>query len=128
MSVHYVVHDAAGKIVNAGHCQDHMVAAQALAPGDVGMETDAPYDGRLYYVVASAIVARPAFSLAFDKTSLIANGTDTATLTGLPAGSKVGSHPVNDGVFTFASFVPGSYSFAIEAFPMQPGSLTLTVV
>jgi GTP1/Obg family GTP-binding protein len=58
MSVHYVVHDADGNIVNAGHCQDHMVAAQAHELGHTAIATEHRCHAHLHRVCEGKIVDR----------------------------------------------------------------------
>lgn len=88
--------------------------------------------------------ARPLLSTVatWNKTSITANGTDSATLSGLPnpttividlpAGSTIDSsitltYTITDGSFTLTANAPGTYTIhAYDPFPYQTYSQTIT--
>lgn len=72
-----------------------------------------------HYVVDGAIVARPALP-AWNKTSITADGVDTATMNvGVPAKVSVNGvdYDVPGGVIEIISNVPATYQVVVEAFP-----------
>ena len=69
------------------------------------------------------------------KKTLVANGTDTVELTGLPNPCTIvqdpgepeeTSHEVTGGGFVFSAETPGKYQFRVDRFPFLPFSIEFT--
>lgn len=74
-------------------------------------------------------------SLKGGKKTLVANGTDTVELTGLPNPCTIvqdpgepeeTSHEVTGGGFVFSAETPGKYQFRVDRFPFLPFSIEFT--
>jgi hypothetical protein len=100
---------------------------------------DAPADDSIHYVITvdgiPAIVPRPILRVSPNKTQVVANGTDSITLRGLPDPCEViqdSGEPeesrvtVEGGGFVFTAETPGIYRFRIERFPFMPLDLEFT--
>ena len=98
-----------------------------------------PCDRFSEYVVQSdngpMIVPRPTLRISVDKTAIVANGTDAATIRGLPSPCEMIQDPgepeeqrvnVTGGGFVFTAENPGTYQFRIERFPFLPLNLEFT--
>ena len=81
------------------------------------------------------IIPKPPLRVIANKLTLVANGTDSITLTGLPNPCSVISDPeepeeermtVDGGGFIFTAENPGKYRFRIERFPFLPLDLEFT--
>jgi len=89
---------------------------------------DGATDGATQYIVNGVPTARPVQSSAADKQSIKADGSDTATITGIPVPCAVHIDgpvvmqdiAVPDGSLTFTALVPGAYRIRVEAFPFLP--------
>ena len=72
-----------------------------------------------YIDVATELpIDKDAMSANWDKTSIIADGSDTAVLSGLPANATVfiddTPFVVSDGILNFTASSPGEYRFMID--------------
>lgn len=115
-----------GKIVAWGTCPDHSLADQAIR-GSVVLpveldQPDLPW-GDTHMVQEGELVERP--QLAFDKTEILADGTDAATLANLPDPCTVlvdgEPHEITGGSIEMVTTMPGVYVIEIEdPFPYQP--------
>jgi|SRR5690625_5069129 len=115
-----------GKIVAWGTCPDHTLADQAIR-GSVVLEIaldppEAPW-GETHMVLDGELVERP--QLSFDKTTIIANGIDAATLANLPDPCTVlvdgDPHEIAGGRIEMVTTMPGVYVIEIEdPFPAKP--------
>lgn len=98
-------------------------------------------DPSLHYVVSELgawrVVSKPPLRVSANKTTLIANGNDSITLSGLPNPCSVISDPedpeeehltVAGGGFVFTAENPGKYRFRIERFPFLPLDLEFTAI
>lgn len=124
---HFCVYDDTGLILRAGDCRAPAVEAQAMEPGenvlDFGAEAPGGIDHREVYVSEGALVPRPSPTL--DKAEILADGSDTATVAGIPTGATVTvdgeAYTVADGVLEISTDVAGTYKIVIsEVFPSQP--------
>jgi hypothetical protein len=91
------------------------------------------------YIVPSndgpVIQSRPALRVVVNKTTLVANGTDSIVLSGLPIPCEMIQDPgepeeervtITGGGFIFTAENPGKYQFRIERFPFLPLDLEFT--
>lgn len=113
--------DADGRIVTVGSGSTQMAQLNAQQDADAEYFTVRP-DPRLHYVKNGNLEDRPEFP-AFDKTSIVADGKDAATLEGLPEGTTVQVdgivYTVDDGVFVFRATMPATYVIRVENWPHQ---------
>lgn len=75
-----------------------------------------------HYVTGGTVTAKAAVTASWDKTSITANGTDTAALTGLPTTCTIyvdgdAGTAVTDGAFNFTATDEGEYSIILD----EPG-------
>lgn len=128
-AVKWLVHNGEGRILRSGVATDEDGALlQIEGPDEYLLLTDEEeVDGDLYRIVAGEIVERP--TLSFDKTTILADGTDEAVMVGLPIPTTVvfdAGTPdervevVEDGSLEVRASVPGTYTILIEdPFPAQ---------
>lgn len=69
---------------------------------------------RMFWRSGPVVEAVPETTATIDKTSILANGIDLATILGVVPGSLVeiegiGTHTVDDGSFSFTADAPGDY-------------------
>ena len=82
-------------------------------------------DGGTHYIVDGQPAERPLMDIVMSKSVILANGEDTSTIAGIPAGAKLHvSGPVSldpvtvdETAIQFSADVPGDYSLRIECFP-----------
>jgi hypothetical protein len=104
-------------------------SANANVPGDIASVAGA-YNGNTTYIATTSggtptPTARPAMGITLDKTTIIANGTDTATFSGVPSGASVvidggAAETITDGTLELSTATAGTYTFAFTNFPMLP--------
>lgn len=91
-------------------------------PGWSVMTVDTPPTLSTDYVLAGAVTPRPTLP-AFNRTSILANGTDTATLSGLPDPCAVTvngvAHSIVGGTLELDADYPGTYRVEIRQFPYR---------
>lgn len=113
--------DGNGKIV-AWWGTDHSMSGLV----EVGREPDPEND----YISGGVLVARPSFSLALSKSTIVADGTDKANLTGVPSGAVVtmersggGSRSATaDGTTVeITATMPGNYVVTVSKWPYRDG-------
>lgn len=124
----YAVYDANGKILRSGMTSQPLPST----PGesvvyDIGSEAD----DSSHYIVNDTPVPLAAQPAVLDKTSIIADGVDAATLSGLPNPSTVTllndytETIVTDGTLVFTADVPGKYRLKVDAFPYLDTEFTI---
>lgn len=117
--MNYVVYkNSNGQILRVGECNAEDFENQALT-GQTVIEDSA--DDREHYISGSAVTSRPTITATWDKTSVTANGSDTATLgSTLPNPTSVSvavpdgavtpdDEVVTGGTFSFATSIAGNY-------------------
>jgi hypothetical protein len=100
---------------------------------------DSPSDIFLEYVLSvngvPIVTPRPNLRVKVNKTTLVADGVDSITLSGLPIPCEMVQDPgepeeqqftVTEGGFVFTAEDPGKYQFRIERFPFLPLDLEFT--
>lgn len=82
-----------------------------------------------HYVDCGVISTRPAMPGSLNKTCIRADGTDYATVLGLPKPCTVTfcetPYEIDDGEFCFTVDLPGTYEITVEAFPFLPAKFTV---
>ena len=119
-NIHFAHYDlTTGLIIAIGHCEEGSLDVnEALYPTLGFIIGKASVDTDMVDLAANprVLVPRPVFNLTVDKTTITANLTDTATITGIPAGTTVtligaqdyGSQTevVNSGTTSIKTIVP----------------------
>lgn len=113
-----------------GVTNDWVPAGQAVieAPGA------RPDDVGAYRVVGGALQAKAALPATLDKSTIAANGVDTATITGIPATARLRITDVNgtttreaDGTaLEITADAAGDIAVAVSLFPYQAHTFTVT--
>ena len=130
----YYYDTATGRVLATGSYNEigDGAAARALASGII--------DPVREYAPGGVRTARPTFNLAtllLDKSTILANGVDSATFTGVPAGTvaKVfkdqdtlprGVTTVNDGTLVLRVDTAGVYHVLFMNFPTQDATFKVT--
>lgn len=122
----WLVMNGEGRILRYGLAPDEAAAfQQASAPGETVMllPEEAEVSDVTHYVLEGEVIERP--TLAFDKTEIIADGQDSATLASLPAPCTVlvdgDPHEITGGRIEMVTTMPGVYVIEIEdPFPYRP--------
>lgn len=83
----------------------------------------------LQYVLDGQVVDRPQMTAALDKTFVLANTEDVATVSGLPVPCTLefngNSYDITDGCFEFTTNTEGSYTFMFSAWPYLDATFTV---
>ena len=129
---HYTLYDPTGRIISSGTCATAQLAAQEYGDHRVlPLATDWKRD----YVDLSGdepvVRERPAL-LGFDKTRILADDTDTATLRDLPSPCTVlvngVAHTITGGELALSCHLPIRLTVVIDAFPYLPFQEVVTCV
>lgn len=96
-------------------------AGEAELEGMPASARDIPAWCEAHYVTASRVQPRPELP-AWDKTTIDADGSDTATLAGLPGGAeaRVDDGPwqaVQNNTVTFSASIPDTYLVEVRCWP-----------
>lgn len=116
---------------------DHPANAAPLPSGCSLLESESfPNESASYITGTPAVITdRPTPACTLDKTSITANGTDTATISGIPTGSAVRvndgngttDYTVDDGTLEITADEPGTITITVTpAFPYRPLTVTVT--
>lgn len=129
----FIVYDVAtGVIKRIGVCQPGMELAQAGAGEAVILSAfpfDTPQETHKVDLASGELVPLEAMALTVDKTTIAADGIDTATISGVPAGAllwinDVLNGPIADGLVAFSAEDPGTYRLQLT----MPGYLSTETV
>ena len=129
-------------VTNTGEIRGYLQAdvppsGDWFEPGVSAIESVGEFgdDGSAQYLPGGVLTARPPLSCTLDKATITANGLDTATLSGIPAGSSVRvtdsngttDYTVNDGTMEVTADDPGAITITVTpAFPYKPLTITVT--
>jgi hypothetical protein len=133
----YTVYETATGRVRGFLQADVAPSADWFEPGVVAIESAGEFgdDGAAYYLPAGSLTARPATTCTLDKSTITADGIDTATLSSIPVGATVAVtdgngitiYTVNDGTLEITADDPGTIKATVTpAFPYKPLTLTVT--
>ena len=93
------------------------------------VEGNGHWDTHYVDVERRKIVPRPEMQILQGKAQILANGEDFVVFRGFPAGTQIriggAVHTVNDGVFEFATTLPGEYLATFELWPYLPMEVTV---
>lgn len=126
--IHLFIHDTTtGRVLGTGSYDERGdgAAGRAIRAGQINPLTQ--------YAPGGVITARPTFNLellTIDKTGILANAVDSATVSGIPADTVVkvfkdqdavprGVATVNDGTLVLRVDTVGVYTIELENFPIQ---------
>lgn len=130
----FVYHVATGRILASADYDDATdggpAGARAAAFGQV--------DPATHYAPAGVVTNRPLNPTGLDKTQVIGNEADTATLTGVPNPSVVKVQAVlelqaptlidvTDGTLPLTFNRAGSYDIFVQSFPAQDAKFSISV-
>lgn len=132
--INFYIYDAAtGRVLGVGAYDERGdgAASRTLVVGTINADTE--------YAPGGVKAPRPTFdllTLALDKETILANGVDTATLSGVPVGTlaKVfkdqDTFPravttVNDGALLLRVDTAGVYRIVLSNFPAQEHAFTV---
>lgn len=122
--IQYLEYDTSTGRIEANGSADLLIDAQASLNSGKSILLHLQGSPDTQYVLGGSVVPRPV--LAFDKTSIAADDTDTATLTGLPDPCTVSidgtEYEVTGGTLEITSALPAIYQIEITdeaAFPAQ---------
>ena len=129
----FIIYDAIGTILRTGSCPDEMVSMQAL-PGETAMVGAARDD--LQYISGGLVTDKPTIPSAIDKTTIFANATENATISGLPnpthaVVSGMGTNQnldVTDGVLALNFDFTGVYKVRLTALNKLPMEYSINAV
>jgi hypothetical protein len=137
-NVHFLHYDTAtGAIAGIGHCPESALAVNSgLYPALGFMLAKADPATQLVNVATEphTLEARPVFAITASKTTVTANGTDSATLSNIPANTTVTLLGTPDraevsevvtGSTTVTTVIRGPHVFRFENYPYQTWELTI---
>lgn len=117
----YAIYDVAtGRIRQVTTCDAEFLDIQPIGPGQSAREVSEDVNNADDYMEGGFPVPRP--TLAFDKTTIVANGVDEAVLANLPNPTTVlvdgAEHVVTDGTFELSAIMPATYVVEVpDPFP-----------
>ena len=132
--VSYIRYRPNGFIKSQGSCFEADFIHQSRVGLFVMEIDDVVINARTHYVDVSGggpvnhvVALRPAMTLVLDKTSIIANGVDKATLTGIPPDAILHSQgrtqSVSDGTVEITSDFDDALDIVVKAFPFMPTTI-----
>ena len=119
----YIVYDSTnGRVYLEGMGHISTVDPLVFGPTMVAMYYDGPLGHADVCVESGVVTQRQPMPLITTNSPLIANGTDEAIISGIPAGVQVEwpdgqTDMVNDGEIRFSVDLPGTYTFRFTAVP-----------
>jgi len=121
----YTIYDATGLILQTGMCPEEMLELQA-GPGQHLIEGREDATSWSHYVAQGEVVERPGMILSVSKASLVADGLDAVTITGVPAGARlsitgpVAAEAIADGApVSMTCIHAGDYVIQVMNFPYR---------
>jgi hypothetical protein len=92
---------------------------------------DGEFGGTSFYVKENTVTPRPTFTLTADKTSIVADGQDVITISGLPEGEcdvqlwgAVNDQWTQTGDIQLTANIPGAYQIRVSQWPYQEQEIT----
>jgi len=128
---YFYLYDSNGKIKSATMCSDLSYKVQITPAGctrGIG-EPDVDND----YVKDGKITARPKMAVSVDKTTILANETDKATITGIPKGTRVyimgdDEGICDDGKMEILADFKGTYKVKLVCWPYLDKEIEINAV
>jgi hypothetical protein len=130
---YFIVYDnSTGKLLRSGVCASADIQYQAADEGATSVEVNARYSDTEYYWDSNRVTSRPEFIAVWDKTTITANGQDTATLSGLPIPATVSYLDqviaTSAGTFLFHTGAAGQYIITAGSFPYKTNRYVIDAV
>lgn len=128
----YIYDTGNGRILALGSYDERGdgAAARAVAAGTINPTTE--------YAPGGVKTARPTVtSITLNKTTIVGNGVDTCTFSGIPTGAQVAIYKdqdflpravgvITDGTLVLTVDAVGSYAIVFSGFPVQEVRFTVT--
>jgi hypothetical protein len=122
----------------SGWLQDDRVFDSSWFAHDMGfieVQEGQAIDREAQYVSGGALTARPASPCTLDKPTVLANGTDTATISSIPSGAVAtitdangtATHTITDGVIELTGDDAGTIRVTVVLFPYLDWTATVTL-
>lgn len=132
MIAQYIVFNLLGKITKLLTVDEADIEAN-LAEDEAAMLGYC--DMQAWYVTGGTLTEKPEFTEQFNKTTINADGNDSASITGLPAGTEIvitgafyAVYDVDDGEFEINTTNPGTYNIKLSPFPYREFTVTINAV
>ena len=128
------IYEGNGKIIREISTSTEGMLLANIETGDDYVISEEPFNAEETYVLNGVLTPRPSFSLALSKSTITANGTDKANLTGVPSGAIVtmersggGSRSATaDGTTVeITATMPGNYVVTVSKWPYRDEVLTV---
>lgn len=108
-------------------------AAMQLEVGEAYLAMPDHLDDLMAYVFDGAITSKTDLPISINKNQIVADGNDTATISGIPASVTVTwpddlTEEVTDGVVEFAIDLPGTYTLTFDSVPYLKQEVTIEAV
>jgi hypothetical protein len=133
--MHTIIDKDTGEILGHFSCTDEVFDEfiAAFPPEHEGIRDGGIYDGALWYHdLANTFLPRPKISVEPNKTLLMADGTDSIIISGLPIPSTIKvdtqEYIIEDGEFEFTVDMPGVFHITCTAFPHMPKTWVVEAV
>lgn len=131
-----VYRDSDGAILRSGECPDDTLSLQAQTD-ETAIEGEA--NDSTQYISGGVVTARPTLTATWNKTTITANGSDTATFgstlpnpttvtVGVPVSATAPeAEQVTTGTFSIATPISGEYTVTVmPPFPYMPVTQVIT--
>jgi hypothetical protein len=117
MKKYIVYKESTGEILRTGSCPDDMLSMQAGA-GEIAIEGIAIDTTQYIDIATQLVVDKILIPCSINKTTMAADGVDSATISNLPNPSLIhikdeGRWEITDGEFQFTVDTPGVYRITI---------------
>ena len=118
-----------GQILRAGRCPENMVTIQA-GLNELTLVGQGGDDK--HYILNQIITIRPTMPIAVNKTIIVADGVDSAILTGIPENavmtSRYGDNQITGGTVTLTNNVAETLTLKFVLFPYLDFDLALDYI
>lgn len=128
------IYEENGKIIREISTSTEEMLLANIETGDDYVISEEPFNAEETYVLNGVLTPRPSFSLALSKSTITANGTDKATLTGVPSGATVTMDRIGGGsrsatadgtIVEITATMPGNYVVTVSKWPYKDEVFTI---
>lgn len=122
---HILVYDlTTGEILRDVYCTDVTLPYQYNEAIEGFYQTKETVDPAKYYLPSGVLTERSKMSTSLDKSNITADGSDVATISGIPAGTAVYINmrfieTCDDGTVEISSTEAAHFRVVLECFPYQ---------
>jgi hypothetical protein len=129
MSIYTIYNSTTGQLLRKISTQDADLANTQVQAGESIINQDLSFDTQ--YISSGSPTTRPTLSLTWNKTTITANGSDSAIVSSsipnptnysiiVPAGIQpITDGTITTGTLTFTADLPGIYTIILDSFPYQ---------